>query len=101
MPTHKWKDLRAKRFSPAQLVESEDWVRREVLELNLRAVRELTGKTQVDLAEALKMTQSELSKSERRDDHLLSTLRRYVEALGGRLEVLAVFDDKQVRLKGV
>ncbi len=101
MATRKWKDLRAKKFSSADLVENEDWVRREVLELNLRAVRELSGKTQVDLAKALKMTQSELSKSERRDDHLLSTLRRYVEALGGRLEVLAVFDDKQVRLKGV
>ena len=45
--------------------------------------------------------QSEVSKAERRDDHLLSTLRRYIEALGGELEVVARFGDKSVRLKGV
>ncbi len=35
------------------------------------------------------------------DDHLLSTLRRYVTALGGQLEVVAVFDNKRIALKGV
>ena len=53
------------------------------------------------MAQLAEMTQSELSRTERRDDHLLSTLRRYVQALGGRLEVLAVFDDRQIKLKGV
>jgi hypothetical protein len=38
---------------------------------------------------------------QRRDDHLLSTLRRYVNALGGRLEVVAVFDNKRIAIKGV
>ena len=45
--------------------------------------------------------QSELSKIERREDHLLSTLRKYVEALGGELEVVAVLGDKRIRLRGV
>jgi hypothetical protein len=44
------------------------------------------------------MSQAEVSRFESREDHLLSSLRRYVEALGGTLEVWAVFDDRKVRL---
>jgi hypothetical protein len=44
------------------------------------------------------MTQSELSRLERRPDHLVSTLRRYVKALGGELEVTAVLGAKRVKL---
>jgi len=46
-------------------------------------------------------TAPETSRAERREDHLISTLKRYVEGLGGELEVFAVFDDKRVKLKGV
>jgi hypothetical protein len=44
------------------------------------------------------MTQSELSRLESRDDHLTSTLRRYVEALGGTLEISAVFGKRRIKL---
>jgi hypothetical protein len=71
------------------------------LEVNLRAVRELAGKTQVEAAKAAGMAQSDISEVERRDDHLVSTLRRYVEALGGKLQIVAQFGDKSLRLKGV
>ncbi|MEE9263533.1 MAG: type II toxin-antitoxin system RelE/ParE family toxin [Vicinamibacteria bacterium] len=37
----------------------------------------------------------------RRENHLVSTLRRYVEALGGELEIVASFGDKRVRLQGI
>jgi predicted transcriptional regulator len=76
-------------------------VRREILEANLREMRNLAGKTQVEVAKATEMAQSEISKLESRQDFLLSTLRRYVEALGGELEVIARFEDKTVRLRGV
>lgn len=72
-----------------------------VVELDLRAMRELLGKTQVDVAKAADMDQSEVSKAERRKDHLLSTLRRYVAALGGEVEVIAKFGNKRFRLQGV
>jgi hypothetical protein len=49
----------------------------------------------------LEMKQSELSRAERREDHLLSTLRRYVEGLGGELQVVARVGDKVVKLRGV
>jgi len=70
-------------------------------ELNLRALRELAGMTQLEIAALLELSQAELSRAERRDDHLLSTIRKYIEALGGRLEVVAVFEDRVVRLKNV
>lgn len=49
----------------------------------------------------VEQTQGQASETERRSDHrLLSTLRRYVEALGGKIEVVATFGDKRIRLHG-
>jgi transcriptional regulator with XRE-family HTH domain len=70
-------------------------------ELNLRMLREMTGKTQNEIAVRLELSQAELSRAERRADHLFSTVRKYIQALGGRLEVMAVFEDKVVKLKDV
>jgi transcriptional regulator with XRE-family HTH domain len=61
----------------------------------LAAVRARRGMTQVELAAALGRSQGQVSQIERRDDLYLSTLRAYVEALGGTLEVAAVFDDER------
>jgi predicted transcriptional regulator len=101
MKLHRWEDIKKRKLSPEKLEEIQREVEQEILELNLQAVRELVGKTQVDLAQATGMTQPEISRAEHRDDHLLSTLRRYIQALGGELEVLARFGDKSVRLKGI
>ncbi len=98
---NKWSELRDRTFSKEEIAKVRAETEHEVLEMNLRTLRELTGKTQVEVAAATEMSQGELSKVERRDDHLLSTLRHYVQALGGELEVRAVFGDKTVRLKGV
>jgi predicted transcriptional regulator len=101
MKTHRWEDIKRRKLSPEQIEKIRREVEEEILEMNLRAMRELVGKTQGEVAEAADMDQSEISKAERREDHLLSTLRRYVEALGGELEVIASFGDKRVRLRGV
>jgi transcriptional regulator with XRE-family HTH domain len=100
MPTHKWSEIRDK-MSPERKARVDAAVRRELLAMELRELRQEAGKTQTEVAEVAEMTQAELSKFERRDDHLISTLRRYVEALGGELEVVAVFDNKRIALKGV
>ena len=71
------------------------------LAVSLRELRKITGKTQAQIGEAMAMDQGQLSRLERREDHLLSTLRRYVEGLGGKLEVSAVFGDKRMTLRGV
>jgi transcriptional regulator with XRE-family HTH domain len=48
-------------------------------------VREALGITQTELAKLANMTQSEVSKFESRDDHLIERMRELVEALGGKL----------------
>lgn len=94
-------ELESKYLSPEEMTEVRKAVQAEILEMNLRELRQLTGKTQEQVARATKMQQGELSRVERREDHLLSTLRRYINALGGELEIVARFDGKTVRLKGV
>jgi len=59
----------------------------------LRRTKELT---QLQLGELLGVHQSEVSKIEHRSDLCVSTLADYVEALGGRLELRAVFPDRAV-----
>lgn len=65
---------------------------REALEMSedidaLRELRRACGETQTELAAKLHMTQAEISRLEGRPDIFLSTLRRYVEGLGGSLDV--------------
>jgi hypothetical protein len=101
MKVHRWSDVRKKHLSAREIAANRAWAKRELLDMDLRAVRELAGKTQVDVAKATKMAQSDVSKAEHREDHRLSTLRRYIEALGGELEVVARFGNRRVRLRGV
>ena len=62
----------------------------------LDELRKLREMTQLQLGEVLGVHQSEVSKIEHRSDICVSTLIEYVEALGGRLEIRAVFPDRQV-----
>lgn len=101
MKIHKWHDIMKERYSRKQIAEFRAAAARELLEMNLRALREMAGKTQAQLAKSTKISQAELSKVERRQDHLISTLRRYVRALGGELRVVAEFGDKTIRLVGI
>jgi DNA-binding XRE family transcriptional regulator len=66
--------------------------------LTLSAVREQAGVTQVELARVLHVTQANISQLERKQDLYLSTLSRYVEALGGHLELRAVFPDRTLNV---
>lgn len=100
MAVHKWSKIR-EQMAPERRARLDAEVRRELLAMELRELREQAGKTQAEVAEIAEMTQAELSKFERREDHLVSTLRRYVTALGGELEVVAVFENKRISLKGI
>lgn len=60
----------------------------------LSALREARGATQRQIAVAADSTQANVPQIEHTQDIYLSTLRRYVEALGGRLEIAAVFPDE-------
>lgn len=98
MAARKWSEIRSQRFSPEELRQIDREIESELLEMDLRALREAIGLTQGELAQRVEITQSQLSKMERREDHRISTLRRYVEALGGRLEICAVIDGKRIKL---
>jgi predicted transcriptional regulator len=64
-------------------------------EATLRQVRE---RSQAAVAEKLHIKQAAVSKLERRTDMYLSTLRGYIEAMGGTLEIIARFPGRAVRI---
>lgn len=72
--------------------------------MTLRGVREASGRTQVAVAEESGMDQSDISRLENRTDFSdcqVATLQRYVEALGGQLELVARFGEKRLTLVGM
>jgi len=71
--------------------------RREDMEL--AELRQALSLTQSTLAEALGVKQAEISKIENRADIFVSTLRRFVQAMGGDLEIRAVFPDRAVIIR--
>jgi transcriptional regulator with XRE-family HTH domain len=99
MAYKRWDDVRKSKLSASELAAIDQRVQAELIDMDLRTIREILGMTQTELASRLEKTQAEISRVEKRHDHLLSTLRSYVEALGGELEVIAKFADKTVRLR--
>ena len=67
--------------------------------LRLAELRERQGMTQQEVATALAVSQANVSKIERQNEVYLSTLQRYVTALGGRLRISAVFGDDDIPLQ--
>jgi transcriptional regulator with XRE-family HTH domain len=63
-------------------------------EMSLRDLRKAMGKTQVALAKKLHLKQEAISRAEQRTDMLLSTLDHYLQALGGRLRLVAEFEGR-------
>jgi|ERR1039457_504005 transcriptional regulator with XRE-family HTH domain len=64
-------------------------------EITLRDLRKAHDLTQERMAEALHISQDGVSRIEKRSDFLLSTLRSYVEAMGGKLRLIVEFPDRQ------
>ena len=67
-------------------------------EATLCQLREAREQSQVAAAKQLHIKQAAVSKLERRTDMYLSTLRGYIEAMGGKLEIIARFKDQGVRI---
>lgn len=68
-------------------------------ELPLQELRQARALSQEELAEVLGLNQATISKLERRTDMYLSSLRRFVEAMGGELEISAHFPEGRVRIQ--
>lgn len=67
-------------------------------ELRLEELRAQHRVTQEQIATTLGVSQARVSKLEHQADARVSTLRAYVRALGGELEISAVFDDERIDL---
>jgi hypothetical protein len=63
-------------------------------EMSLQALRKAIGKTQTAIAKRLKVGQDAVSKLETRSDMYISTLRGFIKAMGGELELVARFPDR-------
>jgi transcriptional regulator with XRE-family HTH domain len=96
-----WKSVKAGRLNRQALARVSEQARAQLTALTLQELRQELAMTQIDVAQAAEMSQSELSRLESRADHRISTLRRYVEALGGKLEIAAVFGGRRVKLTEV
>jgi predicted transcriptional regulator len=96
-----WKTLKAARLASPVVARVTRRAAEEIRELTLKELRQDLDVTQAQLAHVADMTQSEMSRLESRGDHRISTLRRYVEALGGEIEITAVIGRRRVKLTDV
>jgi DNA-binding XRE family transcriptional regulator len=94
MPTTKsYRELHDRVVERPGAAERLNALREETLiEIGLYELRRALEISQEDLAAELEISQSAISQLERSDDLKLSTLRKYLEKLGARLELKAVFD---------
>ena len=92
-----YKILRDK-ITPERRAANEAAAKAMLAEMPIYALRDALQFTQAQLAEELGIKQPSLSKLERRPDHLVSTLRRFIEAMGGELELKAHFPSGSVSI---
>lgn len=98
MSGHKpWSEL-TKNFTPEQRREIDEMTRQALAEMPLHELRRARALTQKELAETMQVNQPAVSKLEKRTDAYISSLRSYVEAVGGRLKIVAEFPDGEVAI---
>lgn len=88
-----FKELEAK-MSPESRARSEAKAQHMLQNMSLDELRAARTLTQEKLCARLHVKQSTVSKLERRADMYISTLSQYIAALGGALEIRAVFPDR-------
>jgi len=94
----KWSELREKMMDRPGAEEGLERARAELdEEIRLYELRNAEALSQVELAGRLDITQSAVSKLEHAEDVRVSTLRDYLDAMGARLELVAVFDGEDER----
>jgi transcriptional regulator with XRE-family HTH domain len=97
MPTRSFRELLEAMPADRQR-RIEKRFQKSLAAMPLGELRKAQEMTQLHLAEILGVNQGEVSKIEHRSDICVSTLAEYIEAMGGRLEIRAVFRDREVRI---
>ncbi len=85
-------------FRPERRRRIDDMKRDLFPKMPLHELRRARALTQRDLAETLKVNQPAVAKLERRADVYVSTLRSYIESVGGRLKIVAEFPEGEVAI---
>jgi hypothetical protein len=93
----KYQDLRNK-MSPAARARVDARVKKAVEEMPLSELRRARELTQSTLATAMGINQGDVSKIEQRTDCYISTLRNYVTAMGGELDIVARFPEGAIKI---
>ena len=93
----KFRDLRAK-MSPESQARAQAKAQAMLAELPLAELRQARHLSQEQLAAELEIRQPAVAKMEKKTDMYISTLRRFVEAMGGKLEIRASFPDGEVKI---
>lgn len=94
----KFAELEAKMSSGAR-ARSDEIFRGLLADMPLAELRHAHSLSQQALAERLGINQAAVSKLERRTDMYVSTLRQYIEAMGGELHIVARFPEGEVRIR--
>jgi transcriptional regulator with XRE-family HTH domain len=87
------------KMSPAALARAEKRARTMLEEMPLNELRSARLLTQESIAKSLGINQAAVSKMERRADMYISTLRDFIAAMGGELEITARFPDGAVKIQ--
>jgi hypothetical protein len=93
----KFQELRAKMSADSQK-KARAKTQKLLSEMALDELREARKLTQEQLAQQLRIKQPSVARMERRADMYISTLRGVIKAMGGEMEILAVFPDGRVRI---
>lgn len=90
-------DSYIKKLPAAERTAVTEGARQKIAAIRLQEAREASGLTQEEVAQRMGVTQASLSRMEHRPDVKLSNIRRFVEAIGGRLEVSVVLPKRTGR----
>jgi DNA-binding XRE family transcriptional regulator len=93
-------DAYIKKLPVAERTAIAEGARQKVAAIRLQQAREASGFTQEQVAQRMGVTQASLSRMEHRPDVKLSNIRKYVEAIGGTLEVSVVLPRRSRRTAG-
>ncbi len=86
------------KMSPQAQKTSKEKAKKMLSEMPLQELRQARQLSQERIAEVLSTKQANVSRLEKRSDMYISTLRSYIEAMGGQLDIIARFPDGDVHI---
>lgn len=91
-------ELLKSKISPKRMEKIDERIKDAMAEMPLAELRQARRLTQEQIARSLKVKQASVSKMEGQADMYISTLRKYITAMGGELEIVAKFPDGNIRI---